>query len=338
MTKGNELATDDAFWKIAFLDTGSAPSSEDSNITKSNRALYEDDYFSLARGTSSMYELSFLPYGPVCLRLAPLPLVDGSVNPLGSEAWYGSALLGALLLTADSEGNRIKKHMCNCCHSGKYPLHALELGSGAVGLSGFALWLMLARFPSQTDHDADLSNNCRNLVILSDNDPDTLQQLELNVRSNVANIRIKYPGDALPEFDVHYLDWNEDYEGYNKLVRYDGTDAAGSKQSSLQLVIGSELVYSTETAHACAKIVIGLLRQHPDVLVVIVQVADRDGWNNDFIPILQRTSGICVEEESPIQTNAAFLHEMASTLIRHGGTLDYFSDFAVCYISNRQDY
>jgi Lysine methyltransferase len=335
MTKDNDTA-DDAFWKIALRGHDEPPSSHSSDDGNPRSETHDDEECDFS-GVASLYELRFLPYDPVRLRLAPLPLVDGVLSPLGSEAWYGSALLVAMLLMTDLEENRIQRHLDNCDQRGTGALNALELGSGAVGLSGLALGLLLARYQSQIDNNdsGEARQNFQSRVLLTDNDPSVLRQLEVNVRFNVDNIRKNYPGITLPEFIVHHMDWNDDCSC--NLGGGDGLGAAGSRQSSLQLVVGSELVYTTETAHACAKIVLRLLKENPDVLVAIVQVADRDGWDSDFLPILRRAPGICVQEESPIQTNAAILHEAASKLIQHGGTLDYLSCFAVCYISNLRD-
>ena len=101
----------------------------------------------------------------------------------------------------------------------------------------------------------------------------------------------------------------------------------------LQLVVGSELIYSAETARACAHVVESILVWNPDVLLVFVQVADRDGWSNVFLPTVRGIEGACVKE-MPIMD--AEIHEKASQLIQHGGTLDRF-DFALCTISNKTE-
>ena len=114
-----------------------------------------------------------------------------------------------------------------------------------------------------------------------------------------------------------HLDWN-DYSSHQHT-------------SSLQLVIGSELVYSQETAHACAQVVLSILHQHPDVLVFILQVTDRDGWKNVFLPALRGHADIKVVEE-PMEDFS--LHQVGSQLIPPGGTLDRFA-FGGCFIFSK---
>jgi hypothetical protein len=107
---------------------------------------------------------------------------------------------------------------------------------------------------------------------------------------------------------------------------------------ALQLVIGSELVYTTETARACANSVAFLLERYPRLLVVIIQVIHRDGWSNVFLPLLREhdassntttTRNIVIHEECiPVDCDT-----MARGMIPAGGTLDRF-DFGACYIYN----
>jgi Lysine methyltransferase len=104
-------------------------------------------------------------------------------------------------------------------------------------------------------------------------------------------------------------------------------------EDALQLVVGSELVYTTETAHACAQCVRFLLERYPRLLVVIVQVIHRDGWSNVFLPTLLRddqskkNDNIVIEEECiPVDCDT-----IARGMIPAGGTLDRF-DFGACYI------
>jgi hypothetical protein len=90
-------------------------------------------------------------------------------------------------------------------------------------------------------------------------------------------------------------------------------------------------VYTHDTARACSKIVLALLRDNPDALVFILQVTDRDGWSNVFLPSIRRNDDLVVIEES-IQNSD--LHDLAASLIPQGGVLDRFA-FGACYIFNK---
>jgi predicted nicotinamide N-methyase len=282
----------DEFWKVA-LDSG-----ERDVFVQNDSSDDEGDCNDTGNRVSS-YEL-ILPERTVSLKLCPLPLTDGIWSLLGGNVWYGSALLAAMLLKPES---RIQKHLDTVPARN---ISCLELGSGAVGLSSLALGLMLSQ--RQGMHR----------VCLTDNEADVLNQLKGNVETNVARIQSEHHQILLPNFSVKLLDWNEDYS----------SDAF----EQLHLVVGSELVYTKETAEACASVVRSLLREHPDLLILIIQVTDRDGWNNVFLPTLRLDSGTVVEETS---TDAS-LHETASQMIRHGGTLDRF-DFGACYISRKSN-
>jgi predicted nicotinamide N-methyase len=275
-------------------------------------ALYSRDIFvqsdsddegegdcNVAGNKVSSYEL-ILPERKVSLKLSPLPLTDGIWSPLGANVWYASALLAAMLLQPES---RIQKHLDKASDQN---ISCLELGSGAVGLSAMALGLMLSQ--RQGMHR----------VCLTDNVAHVLKQLKGNVETNVARIQSEHQQIALPTFSVQMLDWNEGYS----------SDAF----EKLHLVVGSELVYTKETAEACASVVRSLLREHPDLLILIVQVTDRDGWNNILLPTLRLDPNTLVEETP---TDAS-LHETASQMIRQGGALDRF-DFGACYISRKSN-
>jgi hypothetical protein len=108
-----------------------------------------------------------------------------------------------------------------------------------------------------------------------------LESVEDNVETNVTRIQGEHHQISLPNFSVQMLDWNEGYS----------SDAF----EKLHLVVGSELVYTKETAEACASVVRSLLREHLDILILIVQITDRDGWNNVFLPTLRLDSNILVE-------------------------------------------
>jgi predicted nicotinamide N-methyase len=247
----------------------------------------------------SSYEL-ILPERKVLLKLSPLPLTNGIWSPLGANAWYASALLTAMLLQPES---RIQKHLDMVPDQN---VSCLELGSGAVGLSAMALGLMLSQ--RQGMHR----------VCLTDNVAHVLNQLKGNVETNVARIQSEHHQISLPNFSVQMLDWNEGY--------------SDDSFEQLHLVVGSELVYTKETAEACASVVRSLLREHPDILILIVQISDRDGWRNIFLPTLRLDCNTLVEETS---TDAS-VHETATQMIQQGGTVDSL-DFGACYISRKSN-
>jgi predicted nicotinamide N-methyase len=247
----------------------------------------------------SSYEL-ILPERKVLLKLSPLPLTNGIWSPLGANAWYASALLTAMLLQPES---RIQKHLDMVPDQN---VSCLELGSGAVGLSAMALGLMLSQ--RQGMHR----------VCLTDNVAHVLNQLKGNVETNVARIQSEHHQISLPNFSVQMLDWNEGY--------------SDDSFEQLHLVVGSELVYTKETAEACASVVRSLLREHPDILILIVQISDRDGWRNIFLPTFRLDCNTLVEETS---TDAS-VHETATQMIQQGGTVDSL-DFGACYISRKSN-
>jgi hypothetical protein len=300
----DERSEEDDFWKVALDSNATAnecwvvPSNFDEDEIQNDPAV----------GLTSKCVIYNIPLlqGPVTLKLYPLPPTDGIWGPLGAQAWFGSALLTAILLQPES---RIQQHLDEVIAAQGGNINSLELGSGAVGLSGLALALILAE-----------RQGSRHRVYLTDNESHVLQQLEYNVKENVARIHKEHTAISLPVICVLSLDWNDS----------DIVDTGLERQ--LNLVVGSELVYTKETAEACATIVRSLVEQSPNVLIVIVQVRDRDGWNNSFLPNLRRDGTLCVQEEA---LTDASLHETACNMIRHGGNLDRF-DYGVCYVQSTQ--
>ena len=255
------------------------------------------------------------------LKLSPLPDRDGIWSPLGAQAWHASSLLVAYLLQhlniEEEKGNDasneekprslLSQHLDSWLADSpkQSSFTALELGSGAVGLAGIVLGLLLGEHLQRPP-----------TVILTDNEPNVLRNLQKNVHQTLDHWKEKEID--LPNFRVEHLDWN-DYSSHQHT-------------SSLQLVIGSELVYTQETtAHACAQVVLSILHQHPDVLVFILQVTDRDGWKNVFLPALRGHADIKVVEE-PMEDFS--LHQVGSQLIPPGGTLDRFA-FGGCFIFSK---
>jgi hypothetical protein len=251
------------------------------------------DYFN-ATTRSMLYNI---PYGEsmiVTLPLSDLPMIDGAWSPTGSQAWYASALLSAILLQESDE--RIVRILCR-----SESLSILELGSGAVGLSGIVSNLLLSRRPGT------------HRVYLTDRDPNILKQLEQNVMQYNEHLRKHYPAIKEEHMEVQNLDWND--------------GSACSRLKDLDLVIGSELVYTLETAKGCASCVQILLKSNPNAVVVIVQVKDRDGWSNILVPTMLLCGYQVSEESIPIGCD-----EIASTMMQHRGILDQ-SQFTACFIS-----
>lgn len=287
----------DGFWNIELQ--GDQRSRRSLEETSSD----EDDYFV---NSSQRYISYMLPYQKndyVRLRLRPLALSDGVFSPLGSQAWYGSAILASLLLCSDG---RVQRHLRQ--FDVFESMRVLELGSGAVGLSGLTMALILSGRGARPRFDE---------LVLSDNNHQVLEQLQRNVDSTVKRLQEENASIQMPKITVRHLDWNED-------------NAFDFKNGLFHLVIGSELVYELHGGMACARCVSSLLERNQNLLIIIIQVTDRDGWNNVFIPELQQSQDIIIEQE----VVPADCDEVASQLIPHGGSLDRF-DFGVCYIYHR---
>lgn len=289
----------DEFWSIALADHIDGLKTDNDRISESS----EDDHDG---ATPTVYAL----HGPsssssIRLYLSPLPLTEGVCSSLGAQAWYGSALLTSFLLLEEEE----RTDTILPLPQGSQNVYVLELGSGAVGLSGFALWWKMAHTSMSSD------SSCQ--VILTDCDAAVLAQLASNVQTNMDRIATEMPNQKLPAIRVEALDWSSP----------DTLEQLVPSTASLPLVIGSELVDSQETAWACSKMVSRILHQHEETLVVLIQVVDREGWSNTFLPSL-RQQGFVVKEQDILDDS---LHDRASLWIRHGGTLDRF-DFGSCYI------
>jgi hypothetical protein len=233
-----------------------------------------------------------------------------------------------MLLLKDDD-NPIHRHL-KTLHG---PIFSLEIGSGAVGLSGFALALLLSKNKKQIGDREARENSSKNLVVLSDNESNILKQLNQNVQKNIHRMTESHSHILFPDVIVKNLDWNESLQSAH-LVPASFERIQGINSIECQLAIGSELVYTKETALACQTIIRSLLESYPNILIVVVQVADRDGWESEFLPGIQKLPGTSVRYESPIRTNASILHEYASRLVPRGGSLNVWDDLAVCFISN----
>jgi hypothetical protein len=120
---------------------------------------------------------------------------------------------------------------------------------------------------------------------------------------------------------VERLDWG-DASSWPECVTHQG---------AIDIVLGSELVYTTSTATSCANLVRCLLREHPHLLILLVQVIDRDGWKDVFLPLVTSLRGVQVDEGAILDPS---IHETASHLVPHGGSLEP-SDFGACFIYMR---
>lgn len=340
---------EDEFWQIALLSERkylnlSEDGSDDDGDSTLDDALSRGDTFSdrdtalhsLSR--SSTYRIPWNKCSTHCveLDLSPLPDNGGIWSPLGAEAWFASSLLVAYMLqqTILKDGTKNQSTILSTFLESEFDkfstasrcteFTSLELGSGAVGLAGIVLGLILAEL-DRNDKGENINQEemtqYRNRIpriILTDNEPDVVQHLD----SNVSNAMTKLRSNStvpLPNISVQSLDW-ADYD--NAMLLNRGT---------LQLVIGSELVYTNGTAQACANVVLALLEQNQDILIFIVQVTDRDGWSNVFISTLLKHEQLHVIQE-PIRN--LDLYDLASSIILPGGTLDRFA-FGACYIFNK---
>jgi len=236
----------------------------------------------------------------ITLKVSSLAESEGIMSPLGAQAWHASSLLAAyLILHQDSLfENTIRDE----------EIHCLELGSGAVGLSGMALAAVLDKtYPHSSILLTDLTS-----------ESGILENLQENVQRN----KPSYPnGDVR----VQPLDWND----------YTDHESAPSLPS-LDLVVGSELVYTEETAIACAAVITRLLHDNPNLTVLIIQVTDRPGFETHFLPLLQ--TNFVVRVQQPLD---AELHEAASRTVagvgeQLGGTLDRFA-YGACWIRRRTE-
>ncbi|CAJ1942466.1 unnamed protein product [Cylindrotheca closterium] len=274
---------DDDFWKIALEE-------EPTSNREKNGAWGDDDDSNGDDTIDGSKPVAYrLPTTQVTLHLESLAASNGIWSPLGADAWYASALLASMVLT-----NKIPM-----LPSTKT---VLELGSGAVGLSGLACAVAMARKENMDDHHR---------IILSDNDPPVLERLKLNAERNLdAILSSASTPDALLDIQVQHLDWNEE------------CDESSPFRNSIDLVIGSELVYTQETAEACSKLLKQLLlNNNQRVDIWVVQVTDRYGWLDVVVPRLKSLQHVSVVSV-PISSDT---HELAASMIPTGGILDRYA-------------
>ncbi len=354
-------ASDDDFWKIALHnDTERIDMEDDDNDAYGND---DESSYTVVRHHNErnmMYALNIPPYGCIHLNLFPLSISvdnndDNVMIPLGAEAWYGSALLAAMFMdivcsdtsafdttmtTSNIDGTTsiLQKFLSNHVQRGSYNVNILELGSGAVGLASVVAGLSVTGYLHQHEperigttfiHDFNhsLISNMECRVTLTDSEPHVLQQLEYNINITTQKLCSQYSNQfAIPEFVVRHLDWENINEFQNSYT------SSGDNRNALHLVIGSELVYNVQTARSCAGTVLQLLQTNPNVLVMIVNNMNRVGWETTFLSTMDQTPGIRYE----LEALNSHLHDLASNLVRPGGTLNPFSDFCACYIWKEQ--
>lgn len=269
---------DDDFWKIALEDE---PASN-----RNKNGIWDDDSDDDVGVSRKPVAYRLPTTDHTTLHLESLAASDGVWSPLGADAWYASALLATMVLTND---------IPILLPSTK---SVLELGSGAVGLSGLACAFAMARKEKMEG---------RHKVILTDNDPPVLEKLKLNAERNQDRILLSSDANKRRvdlDIVVQRLDWNEECDE--------------SFRHSIDLVIGSELVYTQETGEACSRMLEGLLKNSPHVDIWVVQVTDRYGWLDIVVPHLQSLEDVSVVSV-PISSDT---HTLASSLIPMGGTLD----------------
>lgn len=326
---------EDAFWEIALNHDATGRAGELFSLSDDDDVV-ENANQDLLGGKVTKYSL---PNSSVTLELAQLPPEDGIWSPVGDHAWYSSALLTSLILQGEisvamGENNN---HGSTQAEEPK-SIRVLELGSGAVGLSGISFAVALSQQPTRVPSWT---------VTLTDNDATLLKQLEANVQSNIRSGKIvlaggenKTPGN-MQSIRVEHLDWDlggsngGDDNGIdkndNKDVANPDANSQGGQLLAADVVIGSELAYTHETATALVTVLDALLRKNPSVQIWIVQVTDRYGWSEIVVPALEAKPNVVIESV-PLSFDT---HDMASTMIPMGGALDRFA-FGAFRIRNTQ--
>jgi len=191
---------------------------------------------------------------------------------------------------------------------------ALELGSGAIGIAGLSMaWQLAQQTKGGNDHR----------IILSDRDDALLRQLKNNISNNLHILQGAEDNHASTvECQVISLDWAQPPTAVDWDLLLVGR--------RLDIIFGSELVYTRETAAACRDCILDLTERFPLSLVCIVQIVDRDGWQNIFLPGLRNAGLFVAEEAVDVDCDTA-----ANLMMKRGGSLDRF-DFGICYVSRSE--
>lgn len=225
---------------------------------------------------------------------------DGVLSPLGAQAWHASLLMSLYLI---DRGALLFEHAIHYKKDGI--ITCLELGSGAVGLVGMTLATILNKVcPSSSVMLTDLASE---------------QGVLETLKQNVARNKPMFPNVNVT---VDNLDWNDFKES-----------ATSPSLSPLDLVVGSELVYTIETAEACAAVITRLLTDNPNLVVLILQVIDRPGFETHFVPLLE-SKGFEVSVEHPLDSDLFSTFDSIQGHERLGGTLDRFA-YGLCRIRQK---
>lgn len=304
----------DGFWDVAL----SEPYQQDHPHQDEEEDPAEADvdiYHTGHQKTGGKVTSYHLPWTSITLELAQLPPKNGVWAPVGGDVWYASALLTSLILGQATSTKTLPKintgvenlEIFPRRHDLSKPFRILELGSGAKALSGFAaaaaLTTMPGLFPSWT-------------VTLTDNEGDVLNQLSQNAAANQSKI-ISIENENNQHINVKYLDWGIDADDQYTDQHCDLLDA--------DVVIGSELAYTEDTATALANLLSTLLNRNANVSIWIVQVIDRCGWNEIVLPSLESQPDVAVE----IIPLGLDVHDTASKMVPMGGALDRYAFGAV---------
>lgn len=237
----------------------------------------------------------------ITLDLQGLPMIhdNGIHTGVGARGWYNSAVLSAMLLLGHEEG--LHQHL-------NKSTTILELGAGAIGLVGMTMaWIL-----SQQEHSYTNSK-----ILLTDNDPECLDQLEVNIQSVFKSLQEyhHHPEDqeeeesktssttfsSLPEIKSKFLDWDDH-----------GVDQAVLMDDKIDLVVGAELAYTTNNALALQ--VAKILEVNPKAVVWIVQFP-RNGWFQVFqMQLKQANSNICIQKLQP-ETIHENVHKLAQRIM-----------------------
>eukprot|EP00980_Cylindrotheca_fusiformis_P021430 scaffold8288_cov129-Cylindrotheca_fusiformis.AAC.8 len=223
----------------------------------------------------------------ITLDLQGLPMIhdDGVQTGVGARGWYNSAVLSAMMILGHEEMHRDLKLQS------KPNMSVLELGAGALGLVGMTMaWIL-----SQNHQQVSASK-----VLLTDNDPECLQQLDRNVESVFASLQDYHRSmnsmehgeeskscmPLLPEITTSLLDWDDH-----------NVDQAALMGHEIDLVVGAELAYTTNNSLALQ--VAKILELHPKAVVWIVQFP-RNGWFQVFqMQLKQKNPNICIHKIAP---------------------------------------
>ena len=365
-TMAKDANDDDDFWKIALSDVHGPISQlrddDESSVDEQDGNGCDEscDSSEYQQGKLVKYRL---PTTTATLELRSLARKSGIWSPLGADAWYASALLASLLLLIPTDGQNDANELPRNDESSLHPRMlisesmenkslwvVLELGSGAVGLSGMACAIAVDRLVRQSNGQALESDAGPNpeiskssllhysynaSIFLTDNDTEVLAQLKANVANNqhcwngslssAPQFERRLPHSTTTNIQVKKLDWDDGLSCMaNWWMDVDTKDNQDGHDVDVDLIIGSELVYTESTALACANLLIQMLAKYPSVRILIVQVMDRYGWEEIFLPKMVQ-AGASVQN-IVLGTD---VHEAASTMILPGGTLDRYAYGAV---------